>query len=159
MQQTVKDGQRSLKLERRAWIGPIDVVVNDLAVGTIFQPVVRMKNNGASPAVDVQDGYWFENPLSGQMPNLKDVWDRSRKNGQMLSKSVIQPGATVLLRIPSSEDGRTPMNEVTFNAITSGERVSYIFGETRYGDIFGDNHWTRWCYRYDPLKKTYALCE
>ncbi|OFV97019.1 MAG: hypothetical protein A3F68_03100 [Acidobacteria bacterium RIFCSPLOWO2_12_FULL_54_10] len=154
MQQALKDSQKALQLEKRAWVGPTEATAGEFVAGKIFRTAVRIRNNGGSPAIDVEVAYMLQNVPKGGLPNFPNIWERTAHEPR--GKSVLQPTDGIMVAPSTENDG--PLNTDTVDAILHGDYISYIFGEVAYTDIFGDRHWTKWCYFYAPIRQTFSLC-
>ena len=48
--------------------------------------------------------------------------------------------------------------KIWFDNVQGGDYVQYFFGEVRYKDAFGKNHWTHFCSQFVPTTKTGTPC-
>lgn len=99
--------------------------------------VIDIENFGQTPALNVQSWvhFWVENfPLQKALPSPPDDF--------MMSRGYIGPGN----HSEFSHARKMPISEFLLDEIRSGRAALYFYGNTRYGDIFGQEHVTDFIY-------------
>jgi hypothetical protein len=123
----------------RAYVLPIRATAKVMKLGHVPEITVQLKNSGQTPA------YGVTNSVSGgfQRPGDPDAvlrWERT-------SKATIAPN-TRFYAIGGKTTMR-PLTQASFDGVTEGRFIFYIYGETRYMDAFGNNRATKYRYLLD----------
>jgi hypothetical protein len=72
---------------------------------------------------------------------------------------VSKGGLMAFAHIPAFED--TPPRQLTATdiaAIRGGSLLIISFGRVEYQDVFGERHWTTFCFEYDPTQNKMKAC-
>ena len=105
-----------------------------------------LTNAGATPALDMQVQLHL-NVFTGAFPvQLPPV-----VFAESSSKGLCSPGHN----LSTTENITISADEL--RAIETGFATFVIWGGCRYRDVFGDNHMTRFCYRYLPKMKSTVI--
>lgn len=129
----IHEMQRERILDQRAWVAPFEMITEseDSIVTNSTVIFLKFRNTGKTPALNVSE-------VHHSSMNLNDI---------PTNKPVIPP-ATFLL----APDGvfwikteRFPNQLIA--AIKNGwAQPMYVYGEITYDDIFGNHHWTEFCW-------------
>lgn len=98
---------------------------------------VEIRNFGQSPAIDTEGWHhiWVESfPLNAPLPAAPDDLPKGR--------GVIGPGGTSEVEHPRGN----PLTPFERDEIEAGRAAIYVFGRTRYGDVFGRAHWSQFIF-------------
>ncbi len=135
VRQSTISADHSMRVDQRAWIGLLDIkIVQFLSAGQDFVVRVSIKNTGKTPATDVIFHARLQAISKGAVPNYS--YGDTGGSGMMLPQS-----------IGTHEIGMGhPVPADTSRALARGERTMFLHGRIEYKDIFGDEHWTNWCY-------------
>lgn len=132
---------RATKLAQRAWVVPDFEVPPPFSLGRTTRFAWKLTNRGQTPA-------W--------------ITAVSKPMGKIVPKKEALPGEPQYeIQNPFPEEGLplTPNgNFEQFTWVTSadqanveiGEKDLYIFGTIKYRDIFGSQHETRYCFKFNP---------
>jgi hypothetical protein len=118
-------------LDQRAWLAPL-VPISKVENGKAFFKV-PFKNTGRTPAIDAQAGLKITNN-----PSLIPTTDPEPDKGS--GKGLIPPDG-----VETTSNIDYPLDEAHTKLVLQGTHV-YVFGTMRYKDIFGQKHWTQYCY-------------
>jgi hypothetical protein len=130
----VHSSREALKLDQRAWVGPIttQVAVHSTAdeKGLYFE--VPYSNIGKTPALQVHS--WIGN--TGDPKRIED----HRPDGTQAS-GLLLPGG-----IMNTSTSGHPISLDVAQQIEQGASF-YVYGQIWYEDIFKQQHWTRFCFQ------------
>jgi hypothetical protein len=149
------DLRRNFQADQRAWVTAKGFSVSEEPAETNdWRPRVFPQNSGKTPGLDfmVQDAAQF-NPHDRVPPCFQWIENAPPVRG------IISPNAPPESYVEGRMFNRRP---------SAGELTDYrshtidlfFYGMFRYKDVFGKQHWTRWCgsHRYgDPLT-TFEFC-
>ncbi len=144
----------SSRQDERAWLGAGDETYTIAESGPI-ESSVSVANTGKSPALDI----------------ICRITGRTKVRDSVLVESdIVYPPEMPILKegtiFPSQhfplKAGGPPLDpalqKTWFDGIQSGAIVQYFFGEIRYKDTFGRDHWTHFCTRFIPSSKSGTPC-
>ena len=131
---SVETMRENLRLEERAWVGPLSAVVQgNFKIGNKTQVVLRIANTGKTPAI-VTDAPIVLRPV----PNGEDV-------KFFLPKSVAERALLLPGMVEEKKVG--PLDSAPLlQDLKDGTRVLHVWGEIRYEDMFGRKHRTGFCF-------------
>jgi hypothetical protein len=154
MEGTLGEAKRSLdatitqnRLDQRAWVGPIEMGINDppVHVGSRLVATIVLTNSGKTPALDVATLASIEFVDKDAILNPHYQIDKT----DQVSRSVIQPGMKeIITTLPVSSptgSGAGTMGTKDFTEIQSGKSIVYVFGKITYRDVFGGKHFATFC--------------
>jgi hypothetical protein len=147
---TVKNFQR----DQRAWLGVSDDTYSIAETGPETSSAIVL-NTGKSPAIDILCRITGTTKLKGD--DLRDS-DIIYPPGLLtLEQGTIFPNQHFPLNAggPSMEVGA---QKIWFENVQSGAWIQYFFGELRYKDVFGNDHWTHFCTQFVPATKNGTPC-
>ena len=144
----------SSRQDQRAWLGASDYTYSITESGPIESSAIVL-NIGKSPAMEV----------------LCRISGTTKPKGYSLSDSdiVYSTDLTILKEgtlFPNQhfpiKAGGTPMDigkqKIWFGNVLNGDWIQYFFGEVRYKDTFGTDHWTHFCTQFVPATKGGTPC-
>jgi hypothetical protein len=135
--------KKTMEVDQRPWIAltRFDATPQPGAPLTLYMPV---QDAGKSPALNFELRVDYELVPSGQR------WEVKYRNIPAL---IWRPGTMN----PTDQNNWGPhfnlgytLTPAQFERVEQGNLLLYFFGESRYQDIFGRQHYTRFCRRYDP---------
>jgi hypothetical protein len=138
-----------MQLAQRAYLVPekIAFVSGVPSVNQVLVTSCILRNTGNSPALNVrvEDKMEIRNPVNSQAPLLYPDTKRPGLD--------IGPG-TELKREYSLHGTSAQVTQHQASAIQNDTMRLYVYGWARYNDIFGREHWTKWCYEYSRGSRT-----
>lgn len=136
---------KTMRVDQRAWVGFSEIESYVLEDGKPFAITIPLKNTGKTPAIKASAGLAPTIDKTGNRPDGDTV----------LARWMGTPGVVLLLPGQNQEmhtglhlqsaDGGLP--EGTLDKLKSQEMTIWVFGKVTYADIFGFQHWTRYCYK------------
>jgi hypothetical protein len=136
-----------VKLEYRAWV---QIKENKSTVNQnnhLLDADVTIENTGRTPAKKVHIRLYREEVESGESPSY------SYDDGQtMTAQTVIPPKYP--LRLDFGENFRVDLDQVDRK-----NRNLFIHGMVTYDDVFGQHHWTTFCFIFEPDAQTFRAYE
>ena len=127
-----------MRLDERAWVAPFQVIEEHPLKDTnwvVFK--LEFKNTGKTPALNISE--WHKTATSlGEVAISKAPELPSTTNSMMLA-----PDGVSFIKVETVGYGAS-------NAIHNGMPV-FIYGRIIYEDIFGNRHWTDFCWVCDSL--------
>ncbi len=148
------------RLEQRAWISTLSIPKVKPEIGKQLNIPVAFKNNGKTPADNVTTLVYMSMVKKGERPifSYKDI------SGQIISRGIMLPDDVRTVEIPMEWEIRDKLidgklTKEMFDILNAGIETIYIYGKISYNDIFGESHWTTFCYIYDPSDGYSITCE
>jgi hypothetical protein len=149
--------QQAIRLEQRAWLFVGGFMGNPKA-GDVFAISTIVTNSGKTPArkVALIDG------VSPRAPSELPDFDYTRlgPNFATEGKGILPPnGSIVSVR---DVNGGQPLNQSELDLIDRGGIRFYKHGKISYEDVFGCQHWVRYCYylhRTNTGEYQYHICD
>lgn len=127
---------RALRVDQRAWMGVVNIKIRTfLEPDHDFVVEVETKNTGKTPALRVL----FHNRLQALL--VTEQLDRTF--GESTGHGTVMPDSKQIHSI--GENHSVPA--ATVEHVENGTRTMYLHGRIEYQDIFGNSHWTNWCFR------------
>ena len=133
-------------LDERAWVAVREIVIppqSGIFPNTIFKAV--FKNTGKTPAINVSA--WMNQSSSTNSIPEKD-------QPMNPTNTLVVPQFSGLLA-PDSEGSISVSSWLldfdTTQAIKNDTKPYYVYCTIRYDDIFGNHHWSQFCYQIRPL--------
>jgi uncharacterized protein YecT (DUF1311 family) len=145
---SLKATQDAMRQDQRAWIAAGDYTYSIVESGPIESSAI-LSNVGKSPALDLRYR------ITGVTKHKSEVFDIAAVVYPpvlpILKMGALFPGQHVPIKA-----GGVPMDPVQqkpwFANVQSGEWIQYFFGDVRYQDTFGREHWTQFCTQFVPAK-------
>jgi hypothetical protein len=151
----------AFRLDQRAWVGPIEMGINDppIRTGSRLVATVVLTNSGKTPALHLY-------ALTSIYVFSKDVVLTPRykvdKTDQP-SYSVLQPGMKELITTLPVEtvsgSGAGVLSSGDFEDIQSGKYIVYVYGKITYRDVFQREHTTKFCGFLNRNMTTLRACK
>ena len=158
----VNIASKTLQLDQRAWIGPVEIVrpmfteegkPSYVATGYKTTLGVFITNSGKSPGLKVKTKTRLKAVDSGEV----FVWDYPPADSNITdSVSVVQPG--MRLELDSLPSG-VPLTPDHIKKIREGTGKIYFYGEITYEDIFTTFHVTHFCVVLTPDLQQLTNCQ
>jgi len=143
--------------DQRPWvlIKYMQIWVTKQDVGSTFGGQIVLTNSGRSPAFDLR----VSNAGIQTSPMKLDIDEWARAN----RKSLLRARATPLAIMAPTDPYIIPYEEQNISKdmadqIHSGKLRVYVFGDVRYFDSFGHEHFTQFCGVYDPKRVEVDFC-
>jgi hypothetical protein len=145
---------QSAELDQRAWLGASDyayaITESDPVEGSVI-----VLNTGRTPAMEILCRTTGTTKLKGYI--LKDSDIVYPADLPTLKEGTIFPNQHFPLKAAGP-----PMDlskqKIWFNSVTGGGWIQYFFGDIRYRDVFGRDHWTHFCTQFVPKTKSGTPC-
>jgi hypothetical protein len=131
--------REQFRFDRRAWVGPIRVDMRTWTPGEPAHISVALRNNGATPALDVR--------ARGRFGIRAPDWAFTAE----YPATSVERGMGVLhpqteMHMPFA----VPATQERIDALKSGKDRLYLYGRIEYLDAFGRKHATTFCYLLLP---------
>ena len=155
----LKQGIVISRLEQRAWISVLSVQNIKPQNDKPLNIPVTIKNTGKTPALDVTALAC----ASVVKKNVKPTFSYNKILDPIQSRMIILPNdeKTTEINIEDSQrisaDGKLTKEAIDY--LNSGKETIYIYGKITYKDIFDEQHWTTFCYIYNPVDGYSIICE
>ena len=150
---TVRQAEANLHLDQRAWVAIADIV-GFPKTGEIFRPQIWLTNTGRTFAKNVVTVATSDPFPTDEIPDFAQKIKESagRRNQNNISHGLIPPNGRLQLAMEPREN--RVVTEEDHQVIKGGRKNYFMFGQTTYGDIFGDSHWLIFCVflSYNPLQ-------
>jgi hypothetical protein len=159
MEGAVGQAQKSLDaaieqnhLDQRAWVG-VDSISGIPEGGKPWLLSIEFRNTGKTPARKVSNSVGTQELTVGKKPD----YGLAFKAQTRASSGLIVPGGTEI----SNMYGNRPISSEEIAKYKLGITRMYIFGESRYMDIFDRTHTTKFCFylRWANEQFVYTACE
>jgi hypothetical protein len=149
-----KTSESASRDDQRAWLGVGDNTYTIAETGPIDSSVIVL-NTGRSPALDI-----FCRITGTTKPKGHTLIDSDIVYPADLStvkEGTIFPNQHFPLKAggPLMNPGK---QKIWFANVQSGEWIQYCFGDVRYKDAFGNDHWTHFCSQFVPTTKSGTPC-
>ena len=144
----------SAQLDQRAWLGTSNSAYTITASEPIHDVVMAL-NTGKTPA-------------SGILCRITGTTEP--KGHALVDADIVYPPDLPVMKqgtifpnqyFPMTAGGQKmdpEKQKVWFKNIQSGDWIQYFFGDIRYRDIFGYDHWTHFCTQYVPETRSGTPC-
>lgn len=143
--------QAAFILENRAYLVIDNVSIKQFKVGEIILVQITIKNVGKTPAYKITE---FTGANYGSM-NKKIFYEGINR---VHSKDLFILGAgQEMIHTATSEFSTGILYNNDFNQISNGTIGWYLYGEILYRDKFDENHFTRYCLKYDTKSKVFVI--
>ena len=140
--------------DQRAWLGVGDETYSISESGPI-ESSATVLNIGKSPAMDIFCRTSGTTKLKGYTLKDSDIV-------YPVEMPTIKEGTLFLNQHFPLKAGGNPMDpgqqKMWFGNVQSGDWIQYFFGEVRYEDTFGGDHWTHFCTQFVPATKAGTPC-
>jgi hypothetical protein len=149
--ESIRVTQDNIRLDQRAWVGPIAASIVTLKEGTNTNVKIEFKNSGKTPAIKLENRVG----LVAYRSDTKFVprYDLPRVTIQD-SISVVQPSEQFLINAES----HGVATERIIADIKNETIIYYIFGVLTYEDIFHQPHYTHFCFYVATSLKELTNC-
>jgi hypothetical protein len=140
--------------DQRAWLGASDNTYTVAESGPVDSSVTVL-NTGKSPAIDILCRITGTTKLKGNVLSDSDIIYPPEL--PILKQGTIFPNQHFPLNAggPPMESAK---QKIWFDNVQSGEWIQYFFGDVRYKDTFGRNHWTHFCSQFVLTTKSGTPC-
>jgi hypothetical protein len=131
---------RAMKVDQRAWVGPINVRHMHPSASAGVRVQLALINVGKTPAFvsSIQKNSLF---MDGDLTELPP--DPSLQQ-DFAGRAVLFPNqAGIGVDIPAPD-----YTDADLTAIRNHHKTLNFYGKVEYSDIFGDRHFTKFCYHY-----------
>jgi hypothetical protein len=157
---------KQLTVDQRAWVGPsqLNTVVYKegkrksliegpvMKGGCVFSAEIKLINSGKTPALKLRSYMIAKNLKKGEKLTItkpeEDKWLKE-------SNWVLQPNTTYKIDMTSANMIPSQSDIISFE---TGDKVFHLVGMAEYNDIFGNNHFTRFCYYLLPDLSGFTCC-
>lgn len=136
---------RAMEIDQRAWIAITNAdlpAINDSM--TSLRAFVRIMDSGKTPAKRVQEQFILEQVRNGDEPTL----DYSVSH-MAAERKVIFPNSfddiPVALMTNAPGLNLVPITPTDIREFEHGDTFFVLFGRVDYSDIFGTEHWVKFC--------------
>jgi hypothetical protein len=132
---------------QRAYIGlgSMQVVRSDVSVGSPTVVRCEIRNSGKTPAFAVSSAQWLR-PLA-ELPAEPDYTGIDSTPKMDLAPGSVQTSdTTAVLDVPTTK------------SLRARELTVFLYGISRYTDIFGLARQTRWAFYWNPEKRQFTRC-
>jgi len=138
-QESAKTANEGMRISQQAYLGTtsIEFLSNIPTVNQSLVVKVMLKNSGNSPALDLRIAYKIH--FQEDVRTVRPLYPDNRQPG-----FDIAPG----VEIPLEHILQGNVTQQNMSDLENDSRRLYAFGWARYKDIFGKEHWTKWCYEY-----------
>jgi len=145
---------KNFQSDQRAWLGVGDYTYSIVDTGPIASSGTVL-NSGKSPALDIF---------------CRITGTTKVKGNDLIDSDIVYPSTLLILKqgtvFPNQHfplnAGGIPMEseaqKIWFANVQSGAWIQYFFGEVRYKDVSGSDHWTHFCTQFVPETKGGSPC-
>jgi len=142
-------------LDQRAWIGFKGARLISFDSGKPLKVAVSFANTGKTPALKSRiEAMSIVGHKSMDIGRFN--FDKARRGLKAEpSTAIIFPGGTKSVETATHTD----MNEHIFADLKTGNSVAYIIAKATYSDVFGIQHISWACVRYEPTDSTFNHCD
>lgn len=144
----VKLTRKALRLDQRAWVGPLAVNKISIKPGVENELEIVITNTGKTPALNMESHVMLHfmpasKPMTfGYLPPKERVVDTLYPHGQITLMT-----SKFILTIPQME------------YLKMSESILYTYGKITYKDIFGESHLTTFCFKVETTLESAISCE
>jgi hypothetical protein len=139
----------SSRLDQRAWVGPVDIVVSKLELGSPMELKVIIENSGKTPALNTT--IFVRAKTLMKESDFIAAYETTDKNR---SNYVIQPGVKTHVILDMQEK----IIQSHVDILKSGDEILYVYGKLSYDDIFNRSHETTFCSYLATDLKSITAC-
>jgi hypothetical protein len=141
--------RKDAELEKRAWVGLEDVIMQPIKAGEIFSCRLVFTNTGNTPAIDFQaTGINIAAKAKVDDPAIQAYFE-SNLPPAPISHVPIAPKA----RFDVYSFSEKAIDDIFLKLINTGKIGMFVYAKAEYRDIFGNTHTTEVCMRYEPKQK------
>ena len=133
---------------QRAYVGlgAMQVVRSDLSVGSPTAVRCEIRNTGKTPAFALCSAQWLR-PLA-QLPAEPEYTGM-----ETMPSSDLGPGS-----VQTSDIASPALDAHTAQSLRNRELTVFLYGISRYTDVFGMVRQTRWAFYWNPEKRQFTRC-
>jgi hypothetical protein len=139
--------KKSVLFANRAWVGTVGAEAKKFEIGKPIDVLVRIKNTGHSPALQVRGGFNAALLKKGEAPDDP-------------ATTKIDTAATVLMPNGSFHyypfSDYAPLTQQELESILAGEIVIWIVGRVEYNDANAQPHYSIYKLHYDIKDKGFS---
>jgi hypothetical protein len=149
---------RATNLDERAWVVVTHVTSTEIDLGKPMGIIITYRNTGRTPALHIETRVRADALAPGQLPRF--IYDDIQPTGTgVMGPNVEFLGLLNPIKTPSGLPGY--LVESDYDAMfVLRTKVVYTHGLIKYSDIFGREHWTRFCFRLDIVPAiSWNACE
>lgn len=138
----ISNSERNARAELRAYMQVNETRFTELKVGYKTQVVFEYENVGKSPAYNVAIiGYLKAGGTGMYDADVDSMNARTPSTNWFIGTNIKHSGISTFDKILTKEDSAAYIN---------GTKFCGFMGKITYEDIFGQSHFTLFCYRYNP---------
>lgn len=139
-------------LDQRAWLGPIKMTLEEMSAPNPIVATVSINNSGKTPALATVLKIVLH---PSDVPlNISDYAKHPVEQSETGPVPIsVFPGVTI-----ESGAATGSTDALGVENIRLGKKLLYLFGEITYRDVFKETHHTRFCAKYEALKKAFSGC-
>jgi hypothetical protein len=135
-EESIKETRRAFQIEQRAWVG-FSGIGDKPELGKPYTITVQFGNTGRTPAIGIRSQIMSVPIPRGQEPDFTYADPPE-------SQAVLQPNGQFIVSWKATKVGEV-FNQATLESLKSGTVRLYVYGHVSYDDVFGGQHWTRFC--------------
>lgn len=151
---SIEATKEAMRLDQRAWLGASDYTYSIAESGPIDSSA-SVTNTGKTPALNILCKTSGTTKVKGYVLRDSDIVYPSEM--PIVKEGTLFPNQHFPLKANA-----TAMNsekqKIWFDNVQSGDWIQYFFGEVRYKDAFGRDHWTHFCTQFVPGTKSGTPC-
>ncbi len=142
------------RLDQRAWVTVEGFKATTFGVGQQFLVPRVFKNNGRTPAVHVR----VRTALLPVKPNTPEDWSVVYKAPPKTTE-VLGPQEELDSTMTGTKDSPQGLSDTGFQDIKEGRTIVFDYGVLVYCDVFGHQHWTKFCNHFLPASQEWGICD
>jgi hypothetical protein len=133
---------------QRAYVGlgAMQVVRSDLSLGSPTAVRCEIRNTGKTPAFALCSAQWLR--LLAELPAEPEYTGM-----ETMPSSDLGPGS-----VQTSDTSLAPLDAHTTQLLRNREVTVFLYGISRYTDVFGMARQTHWAFYWNPEKRQFTRC-
>lgn len=141
-QESARLAAEGMQISQRAYLGTtsIEFLSNIPNANQSLIAKVILKNLGSSPALNVRIAYKMH--FQEDVQTVRPLYPDNKAPGFDIAPGVEVPLEHILPGTVTAQN---------MSDLDNDSKRLYAFGWARYKDIFGKEHWTKWCYEYSKF--------
>lgn len=151
---SIQATQDAMRLDQRAWVTVEGFKPTTFGTGQHFITTRVFKNTGRTPAVHVR----VRAVLGPSKPKESVNWTIADK-AQPKTTEVLGPQEELNSLLDGTKGVPKGLSDAGFEDIKAGRTIVYDYGTIFYCDVFGREHWTKFCNRFLPGSGEWELCD
>jgi hypothetical protein len=151
---SIQATQDAMRLDQRAWVTVEGFKPTTFGTGQRFLATRVFKNTGRTPAIHVH----ARAVLNPSKPKEPVDWTIAYK-AQPKTTEVVGPQEELNSLLDGTKGFPKGLSDAGFEDIKAGRTIVYDYGIVSYCDVFGREHWTKFCNRFLPDSGEWELCD